>query len=54
MPTAEFSDTVGKILGFAATAALLTLLVRNPDDVVRFLRASTQAGTDILMAVQGR
>lgn len=48
------SDTLEKILGLAATAALITLLVRNSDDVVRVLRAGTQAGADVLMAVQGR
>lgn len=43
-----------KILGLLAGAALVTLLVRNSDDVVRVLRSGATAGTDILMAAQGR
>ena len=47
-------DAFASILALAATAALITLLVKNPDDVVTTLRAGTMAGSDILMAVQGR
>jgi hypothetical protein len=50
----KMAESLQKILGIAAASALIAVLVFNPDEVVRLTRALTGAGTDVLMAVQGR